>query len=274
MVAAGDGGGARGGVRRAPPRHAGRGARASRPGPPFPRTDRARPSGAPRDERDRRGPRRLPRPRARRRAPRASVALPGRRASPIARCCSPRSPAGDTTVRGTARRRRRRPDAGRAGGAGHPRRARRRRRATSSCTGRAGPSRPVPPRLFLGNAGTALRPLTAVARARRRPLRALGRRPHARAARSAISSMRCACSAPTSAISATTGFPPLGIGPGRAGAAGTPDRVAVRGDVSSQFTSALLMALPLVTATRRARSDGRHRRRARSRSPMSRSRPT
>ncbi len=34
---------------------------------------------------------------------------------------------------------------------------------------------------------------------------------------------------------------------------GTPDRVAVRGDVSSQFLSALLMALPLLTArTRRA----------------------
>jgi 3-phosphoshikimate 1-carboxyvinyltransferase len=44
------------------------------------------------------------------------------------------------------------------------------------------------------------------------------------------------------------GFPPLAIGPGRVGAADGPDRVTVRGDVSSQFLSALLMALPLVTA--------------------------
>jgi 3-phosphoshikimate 1-carboxyvinyltransferase len=44
------------------------------------------------------------------------------------------------------------------------------------------------------------------------------------------------------------GFPPLGIEPGNVGAAGMPDRVSVRGDVSSQFTSALLMALPLATA--------------------------
>ena len=49
------------------------------------------------------------------------------------------------------------------------------------------------------------------------------------------------------------GFPPLAIGPGRAMGDATPDRVAVRGNVSSQFLSALLMALPLVTArTRRA----------------------
>ena len=44
------------------------------------------------------------------------------------------------------------------------------------------------------------------------------------------------------------GFPPLAIEPGRVHEAGAPDRVSVRGDVSSQFTSALLMALPLVTA--------------------------
>jgi 3-phosphoshikimate 1-carboxyvinyltransferase len=102
-------------------------------------------------------------------------------------------------------------------------------------------------RLFLGNAGTALRPLTAalalaggryevsgVARMHERPigdlvdaLRALG------------AEIRYA---------GNPGFPPLDIGPGNVGAAGMPDRVTVRGDVSSQFTSALLMALPLATA--------------------------
>jgi len=45
----------------------------------------------------------------------------------------------------------------------------------------------------------------------------------------------------------TPGFPPLAIGPGSAHAPGAPTKVTVRGDVSSQFTSALLMALPLLT---------------------------
>jgi len=44
------------------------------------------------------------------------------------------------------------------------------------------------------------------------------------------------------------GFPPLAIGPGPASGIGPPGRVTVRGDVSSQFLSALLMALPMLTA--------------------------
>jgi 3-phosphoshikimate 1-carboxyvinyltransferase len=95
--------------------------------------------------------------------------------------------------------------------------------------------------LFLGNAGTAFRPLTAVlamgdghhvldgvARMRERPigdlvdaLRALGASIDYRGAE---------------------GYPPLALGPL---AARDVDRVSVRGDVSSQFLSALLMALPL-----------------------------
>jgi 3-phosphoshikimate 1-carboxyvinyltransferase len=95
--------------------------------------------------------------------------------------------------------------------------------------------------LFLGNAGTAFRPLTAavamgeggfvldgVARMRERPigdlvdaLRALGAAIDYRGAE---------------------GYPPLAIGALEARDA---TRVAVRGDVSSQFLSALLMALPL-----------------------------
>ncbi len=95
--------------------------------------------------------------------------------------------------------------------------------------------------LFLGNAGTAVRPLTAalavaggdytirgVARMHERPigdlvdpLRALG------------------CDV---RYLAAAGYPPLAIGASQARAGG---EIAVRGDVSSQFLSALLMALPL-----------------------------
>ena len=95
--------------------------------------------------------------------------------------------------------------------------------------------------LSLGNAGTAFRPLTAalalshgdyalsgVARMHERPigdlvdaLRALG------------ADIR---------YDAAAGFPPLTIAPGSVRAGGS---VAVRGSVSSQFLSALLMALPL-----------------------------
>jgi len=94
--------------------------------------------------------------------------------------------------------------------------------------------------LFLGNAGTALRPLTAalafcggeyqlsgVPRMHERPigdlvdsLRAIGAR---------IDYLR------------TDGFPPLAVHPSHL----KTDNVKVRGDVSSQFLSALLMALPL-----------------------------
>jgi 3-phosphoshikimate 1-carboxyvinyltransferase len=106
-------------------------------------------------------------------------------------------------------------------------------------------------KLFLGNAGTAFRPLTAVlafaggdyelsgvARMHERPigdlvdaLRALG---------AEIGYLRRA------------GFPPLAIRSDRVDAAHAHDRVVVRGNVSSQFTSALLMALP-VLATRLGR---------------------
>jgi len=104
-------------------------------------------------------------------------------------------------------------------------------------------------RLNLGNAGTALRPLTAVlafaggryeisgvARMHERPVGDL-----VDALRSLGANVRYLGSA---------GFPPLGIEPGNVSATGAPDRVSVRGDVSSQFTSALLMALPIVTAGR------------------------
>ncbi|MBE0625404.1 MAG: bifunctional 3-phosphoshikimate 1-carboxyvinyltransferase/cytidylate kinase, partial [Burkholderiales bacterium] len=94
--------------------------------------------------------------------------------------------------------------------------------------------------LFLGNAGTAFRPLTAVlalcggdyllsgtARMHERPIGDL-----VDALRRLGAAVDCVGSA---------GYPPLHIRPARVDA-GT---VSVRGDVSSQFLTALLMALPL-----------------------------
>ncbi|MGA8033589.1 MAG: 3-phosphoshikimate 1-carboxyvinyltransferase, partial [Casimicrobiaceae bacterium] len=104
---------------------------------------------------------------------------------------------------------------------------------------------PVFPRrsaaLFLGNAGTAVRPLTAVlamqggdytidgvARMRERPIGDLV---------DALRHQGCDLR-----YLGNAGFPPLAIGAsgGRAGG-----RIPIRGDVSSQFLSALLLALPV-----------------------------
>jgi 3-phosphoshikimate 1-carboxyvinyltransferase len=96
--------------------------------------------------------------------------------------------------------------------------------------------------LDLGNAGTAMRPLTAalafagghyrldgVARMRERP----------------IGDLVDALTALGARIDylGTPGYPPLAIAPARSPAS---DRVQVRGDVSSQFVSGLLMAAPLI----------------------------
>ena len=96
-------------------------------------------------------------------------------------------------------------------------------------------------KLFLGNAGTAFRPLTAalamtggayelsgVPRMHERPIGDLV---------DALAQLGCDVR-----YLGRPGFPPLAIG-GAGGAAGM--RVRIRGDVSSQFLSALLMALPL-----------------------------
>jgi 3-phosphoshikimate 1-carboxyvinyltransferase len=95
--------------------------------------------------------------------------------------------------------------------------------------------------LFLGNAGTAVRPLTAA-------LAVLGGRyaiagvprMHERPIGDLVVALRClGCDV---RYAQNDGFPPLAIGAsgGRAGG-----RIPIRGDVSSQFLSALLMALPL-----------------------------
>ena len=105
--------------------------------------------------------------------------------------------------------------------------------------GRAG--LPHPAELFLGNAGTAMRPLTAalavlggnfslsgVARMHERPIGDLV---------DALVALGCDVR-----YSGNPGFPPLRIGEPRLRL----DRpIPVRGDVSSQFLTALLMALPL-----------------------------
>lgn len=105
-------------------------------------------------------------------------------------------------------------------------------------------------RLFMGNAGTAMRPLTAT-------LALLGGdfelsgvpRMHERPIGDLVDALRqLGC---TIDYLGNEGFPPLRIAP----ASLTLDQpIRVRGDVSSQFLTALLMALPLV-ATRDIRID-------------------
>jgi 3-phosphoshikimate 1-carboxyvinyltransferase len=95
--------------------------------------------------------------------------------------------------------------------------------------------------LFLGNAGTAFRPLTAVLALADGHYRLAGvARMHERPIGDLVDALR-ALGANIRYL-AVEGYPPLEIGPARLGSAPT---VAVRGDVSSQFLTALLMALPL-----------------------------
>ena len=113
---------------------------------------------------------------------------------------------------------------------------------TVTIEGTGGQLRPEPAELFMGNAGTAMRPLTAalavlggdytlrgIARMHERPIGDLV---------DALRQLGC-----TVDYLEREGYPPLRIGR-PALALGAPIRV--RGDVSSQFLTALLMALPLV----------------------------
>jgi 3-phosphoshikimate 1-carboxyvinyltransferase len=99
--------------------------------------------------------------------------------------------------------------------------------------------------LFLGNAGTAFRPLTAalafqsghfklsgVPRMHERPIGDL-----VDALNSVGAQIKCTQNA---------GFPPLEISPYKSTKSTNATRVKVRGDVSSQFLTALLMAMPLL----------------------------
>ena len=104
--------------------------------------------------------------------------------------------------------------------------------------------------LFLGNAGTAMRPLTAalallaatqggsfelsgVARMHERPIGDL------------VQALR-QVGAPVAELG-QPGYPPLRVGDGQVHALDLSAPIRVRGDVSSQFLTALLLALPLVT---------------------------
>jgi 3-phosphoshikimate 1-carboxyvinyltransferase len=96
--------------------------------------------------------------------------------------------------------------------------------------------------LFLGNAGTALRPLTAVLAFSGGHYRLCGvERMHQRPIADLVDALR-RLGADIS-YRGVEGYPPLEIRPAVI-RAGQPARV--RGDVSSQFVSALLMALPMV----------------------------
>jgi 3-phosphoshikimate 1-carboxyvinyltransferase len=97
-------------------------------------------------------------------------------------------------------------------------------------------------RLFLGNAGTAFRPLTAALALAGGHYQLSGvPRMHERPIADLVDALRGLGA--DIRYSGTEGFPPLEIHPA------TPQggsHIAVRGDVSSQFLSALLMALPLM----------------------------
>ena len=95
--------------------------------------------------------------------------------------------------------------------------------------------------LFLGNAGTAFRPLTAVLAVvgGEYKLSGVGRM-HERPIRDLVDALR-AIGARIDYLQ-TEGFPPLAL---HTGALILDKPVPVRGDVSSQFLTALLMALPL-----------------------------
>ncbi len=107
--------------------------------------------------------------------------------------------------------------------------------------------------LFLGNAGTAMRPLTAalavlacehggqfelsgVARMHERPIGDLV---------DALRQLGCPV-----ACTGNEGYPPLRLGNGKPADLATQDPIRVRGDVSSQFLTALLLALPLAARSR------------------------
>jgi 3-phosphoshikimate 1-carboxyvinyltransferase len=114
--------------------------------------------------------------------------------------------------------------------------------AVTEVTGLGGSAPASPARLFLGNAGTAMRPLAAA-------LAVLGGdfelrgvpRMHERPIGDLVDALRqLGCDLRYLGVE---GFPPLAIGQPRLRLDAP---IQVRGDVSSQFLTALLMALPLV----------------------------
>src|SRR4051812_9634718 len=106
--------------------------------------------------------------------------------------------------------------------------------------------------LFLGNAGTALRPLAAALALSAGEYRLSGvPRMHERPIRDLVDGLR-GMGARVDYLG-NDGFPPLVIYPAKISVARP---VKVRGDVSSQFLTALLMALPLLRAKSRVEVAG------------------
>ncbi|RJP68847.1 MAG: bifunctional 3-phosphoshikimate 1-carboxyvinyltransferase/cytidylate kinase [Comamonadaceae bacterium] len=103
--------------------------------------------------------------------------------------------------------------------------------------------------LFLGNAGTAMRPLTAslaLLAARHGGAFELGGVPrmHERPIGDLVDALR-QLGCPVHCL-VSEGYPPLRLGDGSTHALKLDKAIRVRGDVSSQFLTALLLALPLV----------------------------
>ena len=107
--------------------------------------------------------------------------------------------------------------------------------------------------LFLGNAGTAMRPLTAAlalmatAQGARFELSGIPRM-HERPIGDLVDALR-QLGCPVECLQ-NEGYPPLRLGDGSAQALKLDQPIRVRGDVSSQFLTALLLALPLVAQER------------------------
>ena len=105
--------------------------------------------------------------------------------------------------------------------------------------------------LFMGNAGTAMRPLTAAlavlaaTQGGRFTLRGVARM-HERPIGDLVNALRpLGCHIDDLG---QAGFPPLSVQGERGGRLATAQPIRVRGDVSSQFLTALLLALPLAAA--------------------------
>jgi 3-phosphoshikimate 1-carboxyvinyltransferase len=98
--------------------------------------------------------------------------------------------------------------------------------------------------LFLGNAGTAFRPITAVLAFAGGEYKLSGLpRMHERPIKDLVDALR-SLGANIDYLG-NEGYPPLAIHPPSSAAAGEVTRVSIRGDVSSQFLTALLIALPV-----------------------------
>lgn len=109
--------------------------------------------------------------------------------------------------------------------------------------------------LFLGNAGTAMRPLTAAlsllatAQGARFELSGVPRM-HERPIGDLVDALR-QLGCPVACLQ-NEGYPPLRLGDGAVHPLRLDEPIRVRGDVSSQFLTALLLALPLVAQERDA----------------------